>query len=449
MANPRFQEFDPRTKLATIAGMLPAVRRLLTTMAGAAAVVSLARCAAPVPAFERELPWAQRGVWLKAETHVHTRFSDGSHTVDEVVDRAVGHGCDVLAVTDHTDGNLKAATPEYHAAIAAARERVGDRLTLIAGLEWNLPPGKGDDHAIVLLPPHVDAADLTADFKRRFDDFDKKGENPELAVAAFEWLTAMKVNETPHLPVVFLNHPSRRAESVEHVYQQMRTLTDIGGDVFVGAEGAPGHQKATPLGAYGRTLKPDDRWDPAIAAPGGAWDRLLTRDARVAGALATSDFHSEANGDYWPCEFSATWVYAADRSPVAVLEALRAGSFSGVHGLIAQQPQLSLEAEGLPRPALAGEAVSIPAGTRATAVVRVVVPPTDWQGAPNRIDAVDLIGASPQGTAVMQSGPLAADGAFRFAFTVPEGGVAVRARGRRVVDDGPDLLFYTNAVMVQ
>jgi len=50
---------------------------------------------------------------------------------------------------------------------------------------------------------------------------------------------------------------------------------------------------------------------------------------------------------------------------------------------------------------------------------------------------------------VMQSGPLAADGVFRFAFTVPEGGVAVRARGRRVVDDGPDLLFYTNAVMVQ
>jgi hypothetical protein len=32
---------------------------------------------------------------------------------------------------------------------------------------------------------------------------------------------------------------------------------------------------------------------------------------------------------------------------------------------------------------------------------------------------------------------------------VPSGGIAIRARGRRVIDDGPDLLFYTNAVQVR
>jgi hypothetical protein len=32
---------------------------------------------------------------------------------------------------------------------------------------------------------------------------------------------------------------------------------------------------------------------------------------------------------------------------------------------------------------------------------------------------------------------------------VPAGGMAIRARGRRVIEDGPDLLFYTNAVQVR
>ena len=112
------------------------------------------------PRFEREIPWAGKGMWLKAETHVHTQFSDGG-PLDAVVDQAVTHGCDVLAITDHTDGGLKAATPEYHAAIAAARARAPQMLVL-TGIEWNVPPGKGQDHAVVLFPPELDDAAILA-----------------------------------------------------------------------------------------------------------------------------------------------------------------------------------------------------------------------------------------------------------------------------------------------
>ena len=397
--------------------------------------------------FDREIAWAGRGVWLKAETHVHSKFSDGGHTVDELVDRAVANGCQVLAVTDHTDGGLNAATLEYHQALASARTRVPE-LVLLTGFEWNVPPGKGQDHAVVLVPSGLDGEEVWSDFKRRFDDLDKTGENPELASDAFAWMRALAAEESAGPPVVFLNHPSRRAQDVGAVSRQLEFLARTGEGVFVGVEGAPGHQKATPLGAYGGALAPDDRWDPAVAPPGQAWDRQLAAGRTLSGALATSDFHAESNGDYWPCEFSATWIYARERSSDAVIEALRAGSFAGVHGGIARDVQLTVAAEGLPRPAVAGESLLLPAGTSVTITLNATVPATDWAGQPNQIDVVEIFGITGSNTTVLASGPLAS-GSLRHSMTIPDGGMSVRARGRRLVADGPDLLFYTNALRVR
>lgn len=420
-----------------------------------AAVAAIAAAAAAVvlwqrqaqPRFERQIEWAGRGVWLKAETHVHSRFSDGGHAVDEIVDRAVANGCQVLAITDHTDSGLQAATPGYHDSLDAARARAPE-LVLLTGFEWNVPPGKGQDHALVLLPPGLDGEEIWSDFKRRFDDLDKEGENPGLAADAFSWMRSLAAEETAGPPIVFLSHPSRRAPDIATVSRQLEFLSGIGKGIFVGVEGAPGHQKATPLGAYDRTLTPEDRWDPAIAVPGQAWDQQLAAGETLSGALATSDFHADSNGDYWPCEFSATWIYARERSSNAVIQALRAGSFAGAHGGIARDIQLAVAVEGLPRPALAGESLRVPAGTRITVSLSATVPPTDWAGQPNQVDQAEILGITTSNTAVLASGPFAT-GTLSHSMTVPSGGLTVRARGRRVVADGPDLLFYTNAISVR
>jgi hypothetical protein len=132
-----------------------------------------------------------------------------------------------------------------------------------------------------------------------------------------------------------------------------------------------------------------------------------------------------------------------------VLRALRAGTFFAAHGHIARAVELTVAAAGLPRPAGAGEAIEAPAGTALTFTLTLDVPERDWEGRPNRVDAVELLVIEPGSVAAR---PHALTGTGRQTvtdtFVLGSGGLVVRARGRRTVADGPDLMFYTNAVRV-
>src|SRR4051794_17970772 len=78
-----------------------------------------------------------------------------------------------------------------------------------------------------------------------------------------------------------------------------------------------------------------DRWDPAVARLGDAWDTLLAGGLDVWAAHAPSDFHNaDPNdlNDYWPGQFSETWLYAPERTHAGALRALRAGTFFAAHG---------------------------------------------------------------------------------------------------------------------
>ena len=404
------------------------------------------------PSFVRKVPWIDRGVWLKADLHLHTRFSDGGHALEEVVRRGLANGCDVLAVTDHGDSNLTAASHEYFAALDSAR-RSHPQAILLAGLEWNVPAWKGREHATLLAPAGGDEAKLLSEFKARFDDWQRDPEPSDVPreIAAIRWLMRSAVVERTEPAIVLYNHPSRKREASFPFADEMTKLRKAG-PIVIGFEGAPGHQRAVATGAYDGKLKTIDRWDPAAATIGDAWDELLLRGEDVWGATANSDFH-DSDGpralDYAPGEFSATWLYAPDRSAAGALAALRAGTYFAVHGAIAAEVRLQLSAARLDRPATSGESIRVATGEPLIATLELTIPTNDWQNAPNRIDEVELIIVSRSGTkSLVRKAPAISGPALTFPFSAPSGSSAIRARGRRKSPHGPDLMFYTNPIRI-
>jgi len=404
----------------------------------------------PKPAeFVRRIPWIGSGSWVKADLHAHSTFSDGRRTPREVAAQAKTYGCDVLALTDHTDRELKGASDEYFAAVTELRTEYPE-LVILDGIEWNVPPGGGDDHAGVLVPPGPEGVRALQEFKARFDDLGQERHEEELALTALRWLTS--ASQTLNVPpVVIFNHPSRKlAHSLDPLAKLRRFRA--ASPLLVAIEGAPGHQGNTPLGSYAGAETTIDRWDPAAARVGDLWDQLLMSGEDWWGAIAFSDFHEEVvDGlhDYWPGQFSETWLYVPERSAAGVLRALHAGSFFAEHGAIARAVKLTVAAPGLERPAWAGESIRVAESTTIVVSVEMTIPAQDWAGEPNRIDQIELIAIDASGARVVAArAPAAQPVAFEESLPVPRGGVVLRARGSRTVPGGPALCFYTNPVRV-
>ena len=398
------------------------------------------------PEFVREIEWHNTGQWIAADLHTHTTFSDGSHAPLDVAKKALQFGCQALAITDHGDHNLRAATPEYAAAIADIRRQHPELIT-VAGLEWNIPPYAGREHATVLVPSGLAEQSTLRAFKEQFDDYKRTDHEKLSAEAGLKWLEGEDRRSVP--PVVIYNHPSRKdKDTLENIGDVERWLTV--NDLVIGFEGGPGHQGVKQTGAYDDDVKTVNRWDPVAGKIGDAWDRMLGKGVDLSAALASSDLHSSEADDAWPCQFAETRLFVPERTIDGVLRALRAGAMYAGHGRFVSRLELTVSADGLTRPAMIGESVRVAAGTPVTARIKVDVASLDWQKRPGRVSKVQLVGVTADRAFVVREWQdTAVKPEVEATLELPAGGMTVRAVVSR--DEGPDqpaLMYLTNPIRI-
>ena len=148
------------------------------------------------------------------------------------------------------------------------------------------------------------------------------------------------MNKLNPKPILIANHPSRSAQEGKQYGlddpAELRKWNDTAPEVSVGMAGAPGHQASTlnpdntpkPEGFRGGYSQLPTRggFDPMTAGLGGFWDSMLG-EGRHWWITANSDSHvhyTEGGSDFWPGEFSKTYVHA-EKSYDAILDGIRSG----------------------------------------------------------------------------------------------------------------------------
>ena len=313
------------------------------------------------------------------------------------------YGLDWIVATDHggryhSKVNLERAYPE----LLLSRDAVPEVIQYF-GVELNAP---GGDHASVIMPQTDDEADRLYQLESRFDraDADPTDRGSDTEARMLEALRFMR--EFADKPVVIANHPSRTARGASYgryTPAELRQWNETAPDVAVGMAGAPGHQAAAlapdgsieangARGQYRRTQTLGG-FDPMTARLGGFWDSMLG-EGRHWWITANSDSHRhwrEGGNDFWPGEYSKTYVYAG-KTHAEILAALRAGRVFVTTGDLISELYLTVATDDGTRADI-GDTLKVEAGASVLVSIRVRDPETrNAHDEFPSVSRVDLIG---------------------------------------------------------
>lgn len=443
--------------------------------------------------------------WLAGDHHIHSEYSVGWDRTVEPPRLIIGrdavypiprnarmarrYGLEWTVATDHGGPDhskvyLELAYPE----LLRAREEV-PQVVQFFGLELNTP---GGDHSSLIVPHGPDEAERLFDLESRFDRREAYPADPTRDTEA-KMLEALEAMDSgARKPVVIANHPSRsRAEDGaygDYDPAELRAWNDTAPDVAVGMAGAPGHQAAAL--DKDRTLKPNGArgyytafptwggFDPLTARLGGFWDSMLGEGRRW-WITANSDSHrhySEGGVDFWPGEYSKTYVHA-EKSHAAILESLRLGRVFVTTGNLVSE--LYVTATSAARSAAIGESLAAAPGSDVEVTIRLRDPEApNPRGERPEVTRVDLIVGAVTGPAadpardrnpttrvVRRFGPTdwTRDGEYRtmrHTLRAVDGPRYLRVRGTSTTELEPapdprgedpwsDLWFYSNPIFIE
>ena len=297
----------------------------------------------------------KKASWIAGDHHIHSRFSvsfnsetdplkaspitgrDAFYPIPMNALMARRFGLSWMVATDHggpnhSKVNLEKAYPE----LILSRELVPEVIQFF-GMELN-PPGA--DHSSLIIPNSDNEAQQLFLLESKFDRQEVFPIDPERNTEPRMIQALELMNKLTPKPIIIANHPSRSAEKGQQYGlddpAELRKWNDTAPEVSVGMAGAPGHQASTLnsdnttrpqqfRGAYDQ-LPTMGGFDPMTARLGGFWDSMLG-EGRHWWITANSDSHvhyTEGGSDFWPGEFSKTYVYA-EKSYDAILEGIRSG----------------------------------------------------------------------------------------------------------------------------
>lgn len=388
-------------------------------------VTSWAGCAAPASLRPGEGARTEAAVpgrsWLAGDHHIHSRYSvgwdtttrppapiiagDARYPIPTNAEMAKRHGLAWMVSTDHggpnhSKVNLEMAYPE----LLQSRSAVPDLIQFF-GMEFDPPAG---EHASLIIPHSHHEHNTLYDIESRFSRRDAYPTDPARNTEAHMIEALRYMRDIPTQPLLIVNHPARSATGMgkygAYTPEELRNWNDTAPRVAVGMEGAPGHQAsalhrdgavdtAGVRGGY-RSYPTHGGFDQMTARVGGLWDSMLGEGRRW-WITSTSDSHvhwREGGSDFWPGEYSKTYVHAA-RDYDDILDGLRNGRVFVTTGDLVSELYVTAEVQGT-RGATAsiGGALRVPAGRDVRVTIRVRDPEApNHRGQNPAVARVDLI----------------------------------------------------------
>lgn len=360
--------------------------------------------------------------WLAGDHHVHSQFSvgwranpDGTSAPEPILagdarypiptnaEQGVRFGLSWMVATDHGGPNHSKLNRDLaYPELLKARQKF-PQLIQFYGMELDTPAA---EHSSVIIPKTPAERDVLFDIESRFNRREPWPEDPKRNTepAMIEALRFMAAVPAP--PVVIANHPARTAKAIGAYGlvspHELRAWNDAAPKVAVGMEGAPGHQAGglNPAGdaddgfrgAY-RAAPTLGGFDQMTARLGGFWDSMLSEGRRW-WITSTSDSHrhyTEGGSDFWPGEYSKTYVKAA-RTPGDILDGLRNGRvFVTLGDLISELDVIAMTQDGRARAEIGGT-LRVQRGEDVTVVIRLRDPAgQNFGGRSPEVTRVDLI----------------------------------------------------------
>ncbi|MFG1840602.1 phosphoesterase [Micromonospora sp. NPDC049175] len=437
-------------------------------------------------------------VWRAGDHHVHSEYSGefdttkspivfhkGADAVYPIVTNAImakHFGLTWAMCTDHggpthSKVNIEQAYPD----LLRSRKLVPEVLQFW-GMEFDAP---SLDHHTLMIPRHDDEAKQLFELESRFAKYDAFPTDPARDTEA-KMVEFLKVARgMPHKPLVIAHHASRSAPGLgvygQDTPREFRNGNNAAPDVYIGFEGAPGHQ-AGPLnggkrGGYGNHPTYGG-FDQMTARVGGLWDSLLGEGRRW-WITATSDSHvhwTRGGSDFWPGEYSKTYVHAR-QDYGDIMDGLRNGRIWVTTGDLIRSLDVTAKSQG--KTAEVGETITVSRRSRTDVEIEITFRPlggVNGNGDRPEVRRVDLIvgqitgpsasldaDTNPTTKVVARFGPRdwrrqGQDYVIRHTLRNVEADTYARVRGTSTDEAEPladglespwdDLWFYSNPVFV-